>query len=503
MVKATFTLKSACQYCLAVLFMTALSLSLSAQITSTFSGAGLPADVGTLDGGVTLPAGVTTSSDATVNFGFPAAVGLNATLDRVVIDVTHTWIGDLDVTLVSPAGTSIQLVIADIGDSDDNFTGTTFEDGGGDINADTAPYTGVYAPESGQTFAATFAGEDINGDWSLVLLDNFGGDTGTFNSFDITFTAEDTTPNDCPFVDNEVACIANVNVTLGETCSAVITPSMVLAGVGVDCAENITITTDGGNSNMIFGCGEHTYMATVTDALGNVTYTCWGNIFAEDKTDPTIECPDDVDEIAAEFDIQMTMGTIDATDPTIELADYSCFLSLFDPVAGPYGYDLLEISVSATDVYNIIVDGDVADQTFISVYAGDFNPDNPCENILGGTEGAWAPGLFFGGPAIFNFFNQNFRIPLILEPGQTYTIMVASNDLPNDYTVGVVSDNGSTVSGAGFGAPAKFQADVPLYCEDTDLVLFDTPQSWVVTANGMLDATATRALNGWTQSELN
>ncbi|MEO0725883.1 MAG: choice-of-anchor R domain-containing protein, partial [Bacteroidota bacterium] len=256
----------------------------------------------------------------------------------------------------------------------------------------------------------------------------------------------------CEFVDNEVSCIANLNVTLGDECSARITPSMVLAGTDVDCATNINITVDGGNSDIISGCGEHTYEATVTDGDGNVTYTCWGNIFAEDKTDPTIECPDDTDEVVAEFNIQTTTGTLDATDPTIELADHSCFLSLFDPVAGPYGYDLLEISVSATDVYNIIVDGDVADQTFISVFAGDFNPDNPCENILGGTEGAWAPGLFFGAPAIFNFFNQNFRIPLILEPGQTYTIMVASNDLPNDYTVGIVADNGSTVSGAGFGA---------------------------------------------------
>ncbi|MEL6659974.1 MAG: hypothetical protein AAFR36_26155, partial [Bacteroidota bacterium] len=307
----------------------------------------------------------------------------------------------------------------------------------------------------------------------------------------------------CEFVDNEVSCIANVNVTLDDACSARITPSMVLAGADVDCATNITITVDGGNSDIISGCGDHTYEATVTDGNGNVTYTCWGNIFAEDKTDPTIECPDDTDEVVAEFNIQTTTGTIDATDPTIELADYSCFLSLFDPVAGPYGYDLLEISVSATDVYNIIVDGDVADQTFISVYAGDFNPDNPCENILGGTEGAWAPGLFFGAPAIFNFFNQNFRIPLILEPGQTYTIMVASNDLPNDYTVGVVADNGSTVSGAGFGAAQAVDLTVPLYCEDIDLIQFTTPQSWVVSAGGALDATATRALNGWTQSELN
>ncbi|MEL7249688.1 MAG: hypothetical protein AAFO03_14770, partial [Bacteroidota bacterium] len=201
-----------------------------------------------------------------------------------------------------------------------------------------------------------------------------------------------------------LSCISNLNVTLGEECSLEITPGMVVAGF-LGCVDEFVITVDGGNSNVITGCGDHTY-ELIALQNGEEIYNCWGDIFAEDKTDPVLECPDDTDVvIAADFDIQTAEGTIDATDPTIELADYSCFLSLFDPVAGPYGYDLIEFTVSASDVYNIVVDGDVADQTFISVFAGDFDPDNPCENILGGTEGAWAPGLFFGGPAIFNFFN--------------------------------------------------------------------------------------------------
>ncbi|MEL7424315.1 MAG: proprotein convertase P-domain-containing protein, partial [Bacteroidota bacterium] len=177
--------------------------------------------------------------------------------------------------------------------------------------------------------------------------------------------------------DLNVGCIGNINVTLGEDCGATIVPGMVLTG-NFACADDFNITVDGTNDNKIVGCGDHTYMIEVI-VEDEVVYTCWGDIFAEDKTDPILECPDDTDVVInADFDIQTAMGTIDATDPTIELADYSCFLSLFDPVAGPYGYDLLEISVSATDVYNIIVDGDVADQTFISVFAGDFNPDNPC-----------------------------------------------------------------------------------------------------------------------------
>ncbi|MEL7427446.1 MAG: proprotein convertase P-domain-containing protein, partial [Bacteroidota bacterium] len=332
MVKATFTLKNACQYCLAVHFLTALSLGLSAQTTFTYDGTTGPVP----------PTGTSGTSTFTATVGDFGVIGTDATFENVTItDLTHTFDGDLDITLISPAGTSL-LLSDQNGGAGDNFTNTVFEDGGAAITGGTAPFSGTFAPEGGD-FATTFAGEQVNGDWTLEIVDNFAGDSGSMNdwSLAITLTPPDQNP-DCPFVDNEVACIANVNVTLDEFCVAKITPSMVLAGVGVDCAENITITVDGGNSDMIAGCGEHTYEATVTDAFGNVTYTCWGNIFAEDKTDPTIECPDDVDEIAAEFDIQMTMGTLDATDPTIELADHSCFLSLFDPVAGPYGYDLLE-----------------------------------------------------------------------------------------------------------------------------------------------------------------
>ncbi|MEL6972973.1 MAG: proprotein convertase P-domain-containing protein [Bacteroidota bacterium] len=172
MVKATFTLKSACQYCLAVLFMTALSLGISAQTTTTFSGAGLPAEVGTTDGGVTEPADLITTSAASVDFGFAAIIGDNATLDQVEINITHTWAADIEATLISPIGTRLELVF-DEGGAGDNFTGTIFQDGGASIVGESAPFTGTFEPEGG-TFAATFAGENLFGDWTLEVLDDFG-----------------------------------------------------------------------------------------------------------------------------------------------------------------------------------------------------------------------------------------------------------------------------------------------------------------------------------------
>ncbi|WP_044086225.1 proprotein convertase P-domain-containing protein, partial [Lewinella cohaerens] len=482
------------QWGLGLLLMLALPILGISQTTQTFSGAGLPAAVPST--------GTSGTTVVTTNVTLNGVIGTNASVDEVAINLTHTFDGDLDISLISPAGT-VMLLSGGNGGAADDYLGTIFANGGGTcIEAGTAPYTGTFEPEGGLTvdaegdcttdnvFATVFAGEEINGTWTLNINDNFAGDSGEIDQFDLTLTVEAPPVDpDCPFMpyDGEIGCIANVNVTLGADCTARITPQMVLTGANVDCAENIFILVDGTNSDVISGCGTHTYVAEIYDAFDNLAYTCWGNVFAEDKTDPVVTCPDDTDEIAALFSVQELSGTIDATDPSIELSDYSCFQSFFETVPGAYNYDLIEVTISTTDVYNISVDGVVADQLVVSVFS-DFNADNPCENILGGTEGTWANTQL----GLANYFTSNFRIPLVLEGGQTYTIMVASNDVPNDYDLGITSDNGNSVSAAGISVPRPVDLNVPLYCGDVDLIRFQTPQNWIADANGVLDFTATR-----------
>jgi len=78
------------------------------------------------------------------------------------IDITHTWIGDLVVTLTSPQGTTATLVNRSGGSADD-------------IQAS--------FPSS------AFNGETTMGDWTLNVSDNVGADTGNLNNWSITFTA--------------------------------------------------------------------------------------------------------------------------------------------------------------------------------------------------------------------------------------------------------------------------------------------------------------------------
>jgi len=103
--------------------------------------------------------------------------GIVADLD-VQFDVTHTFTGDLDVFLISPTGTRIEL-FSDVGGGDDNFTETTLDDEATLGIADgTAPYTGSFQPFGQLSDLDT---EIITGAWTLEITDDAGGDQGSLN----------------------------------------------------------------------------------------------------------------------------------------------------------------------------------------------------------------------------------------------------------------------------------------------------------------------------------
>jgi subtilisin-like proprotein convertase family protein len=111
--------------------------------------------------------------------GWPASI-LDAT---VILNITHTSAGDLVAYLVSPSGTWVNLV-AYRGGSDDNFTGTVFDDGAATAIWDgAAPFTGNFRPEGP---LGTLAGEDGNGTWTLSIYDAASGEIGTIDSWTLT-----------------------------------------------------------------------------------------------------------------------------------------------------------------------------------------------------------------------------------------------------------------------------------------------------------------------------
>eukprot|EP01115_Flamella_aegyptia_P001840 TRINITY_DN13064_c0_g1_i1.p1 TRINITY_DN13064_c0_g1~~TRINITY_DN13064_c0_g1_i1.p1 ORF type:complete len:162 (+),score=25.53 TRINITY_DN13064_c0_g1_i1:17-502(+) len=96
---------------------------------------------------------------------------LNGTVN---VNVTHTFVGDLIIELISPSGTTVELFDQQCGADDNIFT--TFSDFGVDVCQDTS----LSIPD---TPLSTFRGENIKGDWILTVTDDAGGDTGTLNSW--------------------------------------------------------------------------------------------------------------------------------------------------------------------------------------------------------------------------------------------------------------------------------------------------------------------------------
>jgi len=111
------------------------------------------------------------------------------------LDITHTWVGDLILTLTHvDSGTSIELVSRADGASatfgcNANNIRTSVADGApvalqadcdlGGTDQEAYP-DAAYSPNQP---LATFAGEDLSGTWRLDISDNAGGDTGTLNSW--------------------------------------------------------------------------------------------------------------------------------------------------------------------------------------------------------------------------------------------------------------------------------------------------------------------------------
>jgi subtilisin-like proprotein convertase family protein len=134
------------------------------------------------------PANELYTFQTTLNVPISGTIGTGVTLDQVTIDLTHTYIADLKITLIAPTGETL-LLFDRQGNSGDNLTGTVFQDGGGNFAGSAPPYTGIFQPDGG-TFASAFPGTSIQGDWILQIEDTAGGDSGDFLEGSISFTTD-------------------------------------------------------------------------------------------------------------------------------------------------------------------------------------------------------------------------------------------------------------------------------------------------------------------------
>jgi subtilisin-like proprotein convertase family protein len=168
----------------------------------TYDATGLPLDID--PGGTSTADCVGAPNLYPVDVTGVGTIGGDSNIDNVTINITHTFDGDLDISLVSPAGTEL-LLSGGNGGAGDNYTDTVFMDGGGPLSGGAPPYTGTFEADGG-TFAAAFDTEAITGIWNLKVCDNFGGDTGTVDTFSITICSPPIPDNDLCVDAFPIAC---------------------------------------------------------------------------------------------------------------------------------------------------------------------------------------------------------------------------------------------------------------------------------------------------------
>ncbi len=205
---------------LKVLFLSSFLLSgsgLFAQPTMTFNGGGItqPGSSGTGD---PYPSEINVSG---IEYGF-----LKVTV--TLTGLSHTSSNDLNILLVGPQGQQCVLM-SDVGSSDELVdVEYVFDDDGPAMTTSGANPSGTYAPtNNGPTdnwpspgpgsvtqpgpALSIFNGTDADGAWSLYYNDDASGDSGSLDSWSITFTLPATVVND--------ECEYALTISCGETVS--------------------------------------------------------------------------------------------------------------------------------------------------------------------------------------------------------------------------------------------------------------------------------------------
>ena len=105
---------------------------------------------------------------------------------NVKIELDHTFLQDLTVSLISPSGTRVVLLSNQCLDMDD--VDAIFDDDGQQLNCSENPaIEGLVKPIGA---LSSFNGESTLGVWTLEIVDNVSGDGGSLNAFALEICAE-------------------------------------------------------------------------------------------------------------------------------------------------------------------------------------------------------------------------------------------------------------------------------------------------------------------------
>ncbi len=154
----------------------------------------------------------------------------------VCVDFETNWNSDIQISLISPDGTELELSTNN-GGSGDNYTNTCFTPSATmPITAGTSPFTGEFQPEGDWS---ELIGDNANGTWALKISDANGPQMGLLRSWSITFNAEnDIVYSWLPLIDLSCSLCPDPVSTPSETRTYTVTA---VDSYGCDANDEVTL----------------------------------------------------------------------------------------------------------------------------------------------------------------------------------------------------------------------------------------------------------------------
>ena len=143
--------------------------------------------IGAQDLPIVIPSDAPNSKASTIS----VAEGLVITDVNVYVEITHSYVGELAVTLTSPSGESITLMEGVCAYPDYSFyadINAKFDDEGSDLvcGSSSPVVSGTLKPQIGSL--DMFNSQSTEGDWTLSITDIYSGDGGSLDYFALEFS---------------------------------------------------------------------------------------------------------------------------------------------------------------------------------------------------------------------------------------------------------------------------------------------------------------------------
>jgi len=111
---------------------------------------------------------------------------------NVTMNISHTWIGDLVISLISPDNTEIILFNRGCNNGRVQEINVTYDDAASTAISCSSSLSGTYIPDSP---LSGFNGKNSLGDWTLKAVDYYNGDVGTINNWSLNICQAATVTN--------------------------------------------------------------------------------------------------------------------------------------------------------------------------------------------------------------------------------------------------------------------------------------------------------------------